>query len=82
MSEDKILREPENLDTHSSYGLVGTVQCPVCYDNVHISESTSNECECGVKWELVVYAEGTPADLSKEDIELLLKDKRPSDRNH
>lgn len=76
---NKILRDPENLDTHSSYGLIGTVQCPVCYDNVQISESRLNECDCGVKWELVVYAEGTPADLSKEDIEVIFKNKKKDD---
>jgi len=41
-------------------GVIFEVICPICGDRIKVADHGwwDTKCECGYKWDLVVYAEG------------------------
>jgi hypothetical protein len=60
MEMKEIKTGAEFTDHGSDCGAIFEITCPECGDRIQLAESGwwDTTCSCGIKWGLVIYAEG------------------------
>lgn len=50
----------EDIQMNGEAGLCAKVTCPTCHDEVHCGGWSDAICDCGLRWNVEIYAEGWP----------------------
>ena len=60
MHGEEVITTADFIEHGSDCGAIFEMTCPECGDRIRLAESGwwDTTCECGIKWELEIYAVG------------------------